>query len=173
MQDKITKAKDLLPKVKISRDIKLKIATVCSDLNIDGLRGDLVLNRASQALVAFEGRTEVRPGVSYDAHNMIRCQHHLRRLASSIATALSHWLLCGTPSTQSVARHGPSPGRALSPLAASHCTGHVAVATRSTVLRGRVMPGSSTRPITPDPATRGPGSCAACLMLHAVTGQRM
>eukprot|EP00892_Ulva_mutabilis_P003067 jgi/Ulvmu1/12761/UM096_0002.1 len=28
-------------------------------LNIDGLRGDLVVNRASQALVAFEGRTEV------------------------------------------------------------------------------------------------------------------
>jgi len=60
MQAKITKAKDLLPKVKISRDIKVKIATVCSNLNIDGLRGDLVVNRASQALVAFEGRTDVR-----------------------------------------------------------------------------------------------------------------
>eukprot|EP00892_Ulva_mutabilis_P003071 jgi/Ulvmu1/12765/UM096_0006.1 len=59
LTDKITKAKDLLPRVKISRDIKLKIATVCSMLNIDGLRGDLVVNRASQALVAFEGRTEV------------------------------------------------------------------------------------------------------------------
>lgn len=44
----------------MSRDIKIKIATVCSNLNIDGLRGDLVVNRAAQALVAFEGRTEVR-----------------------------------------------------------------------------------------------------------------
>ena len=29
-------------------------------MNVDGLRGDIVVNRAAKALVAFEGRTEVK-----------------------------------------------------------------------------------------------------------------
>ena len=60
VQEKIVAAQKRLPSVTVSRDIKLKVATVCSNLNIDGLRGDLVVNRAAQALVAFEGRTSVR-----------------------------------------------------------------------------------------------------------------
>jgi Mg-chelatase subunit ChlI len=32
---------------------------MCSRLDVDGLRGDLVVNRAAKALVAFEGRNEV------------------------------------------------------------------------------------------------------------------
>lgn len=32
---------------------------LCSLLNIDGVRGDIVCNRAVKAFVAFEGRTEV------------------------------------------------------------------------------------------------------------------
>jgi magnesium chelatase subunit I len=58
LSEKISAAQERLPSVEMPRDIKLKIATVCSELNIDGLRGDLVVNRASQALVAFEGRTK-------------------------------------------------------------------------------------------------------------------
>ena len=42
-----------------SRDIKLKISEICSLLDVDGIRGDMVINRASRALVALEGRTEV------------------------------------------------------------------------------------------------------------------
>ena len=34
---------------------------MCSRLDVDGLRGDLVVNRAAKALVAFEGRREVTP----------------------------------------------------------------------------------------------------------------
>ena len=37
----------------------MKISEVCSELNVDGLRGDIVTNRAAKALTAFEGRTEV------------------------------------------------------------------------------------------------------------------
>lgn len=59
-QAKIAAAQALLPSVEVPRDIKIKVATVCSNLNIDGLRGDLVINRASAALVAFEGRKKVR-----------------------------------------------------------------------------------------------------------------
>ncbi len=32
---------------------------ICSLLDVDGIRGDMVVNRAARALVAFEGRTEV------------------------------------------------------------------------------------------------------------------
>lgn len=32
---------------------------ICSLLDVDGIRGDMVVNRAAKALVAFEGRDEV------------------------------------------------------------------------------------------------------------------
>ena len=34
-------------------------SSVCGELNVDGLRGDIVTNRAARALAAFEGRVEV------------------------------------------------------------------------------------------------------------------
>jgi magnesium chelatase subunit I len=37
----------------------VKISQVCSELDVDGLRGDIVTNRAAKALAAFEGRNEV------------------------------------------------------------------------------------------------------------------
>jgi magnesium chelatase subunit I len=37
----------------------VKISQVCADLDVDGLRGDIVTNRAAKALAALEGRTEV------------------------------------------------------------------------------------------------------------------
>ncbi len=37
----------------------MQISQVCSELDVDGLRGDLVTNRAAKALTALEGRTEV------------------------------------------------------------------------------------------------------------------
>lgn len=40
-------------------DVKLKISEVCSLVNIDGLRGDLVVNRTAKAYVALEGREVV------------------------------------------------------------------------------------------------------------------
>ena len=59
LREKILKAKDLLPKVKIANELRIKISQVCSELNVDGLRGDIVVNRASKAAAAFDGRTEV------------------------------------------------------------------------------------------------------------------
>ena len=49
--------KSLLPEVKIDYDLRVKISEVCSELDVDGLRGDIVSNRAAKALTAFEGRT--------------------------------------------------------------------------------------------------------------------
>lgn len=59
LRNKILKAKELLPQVKVANDLRIKISQVCSELNVDGLRGDIVVNRAAKAVTAFEGRTEV------------------------------------------------------------------------------------------------------------------
>ena len=59
LQDKIVRAQDLLPQVTIPQELRLNISRVCADLNVDGLRGDIVTNRAAKAIAAFEGRTEV------------------------------------------------------------------------------------------------------------------
>ena len=39
--------------------MKLQISEICSLLDVDGIRGDIVTNRAARALVAFEGRDTV------------------------------------------------------------------------------------------------------------------
>lgn len=59
LKEKILKARKLLKEVNLDYDFRIKISQICSELNVDGLRGDIVTNRASKALTAFEGRTEV------------------------------------------------------------------------------------------------------------------
>ncbi len=59
LQKKLVSAQELLPSVKIDYDLRVKISEVCSELDVDGLRGDIVTNRAAKALTAFEGRNEV------------------------------------------------------------------------------------------------------------------
>ncbi|GAB4229032.1 MAG: magnesium chelatase ATPase subunit I [Stanieria sp.] len=59
LQNKIVQAQTLLPQVKIDYDLRVKISEICSELDVDGLRGDIVTNRAAKAIAAFEGRTEV------------------------------------------------------------------------------------------------------------------
>ena len=59
IQNRIVTAQNLLSQVKISKDFQLKISQVCSELEIEGLRGDIVSTRAAKALTAFENRTEV------------------------------------------------------------------------------------------------------------------
>ncbi|MBE9115994.1 magnesium chelatase ATPase subunit I [Lusitaniella coriacea LEGE 07157] len=59
LQQRLVKAQTLLPKVNLDYDLRVKISEVCSELDVDGLRGDIVTNRAAKALAAFEGREEV------------------------------------------------------------------------------------------------------------------
>lgn len=59
LQSQIVKAQEILPQVKIDYDLRVKISEVCSELDVDGLRGDIVTNRAAKAITALEGRTEV------------------------------------------------------------------------------------------------------------------
>ena len=37
----------------------MKISQVCGELDVDGLRGDIVTNRAARAYAAYQKRTEV------------------------------------------------------------------------------------------------------------------
>lgn len=59
MQQCIVQAQARLKSVNLDYDLRVKISQVCSELDVDGLRGDIVTNRAAKALAALEGRTEV------------------------------------------------------------------------------------------------------------------
>ena len=59
--NQIVDARKLLSQVQLDYDYRVKISQICSELDVDGLRGDLVTNRASKAIASFEGRTEVTP----------------------------------------------------------------------------------------------------------------
>jgi len=58
-KERIVAAQKLLPETSISYDLRVKISQVCGELDVDGLRGDIVTNRAARAYAAYEGRTEV------------------------------------------------------------------------------------------------------------------
>lgn len=59
LKQEIIEAQERLNKVQIDDDLRIKISRVCSALDVDGLRGDIVTNRAAKALAAFEQRTQV------------------------------------------------------------------------------------------------------------------
>lgn len=59
LQTSIVSAQERLKQVSIDHEYRVKISQVCSELDVDGLRGDIVSNRAAKALAAYEGRTEV------------------------------------------------------------------------------------------------------------------
>ena len=59
LRDKIVAAQKLLPSVEIDYDLRVKISEVCSALDVDGLRGDIVTNRAAKAHTAYNGRDKV------------------------------------------------------------------------------------------------------------------
>jgi len=59
LRKNIVAAQNLLPTVTIDYDLRVKISEVCSKLDVDGLRGDIVTNRAAKAYAAYNGRTEV------------------------------------------------------------------------------------------------------------------
>lgn len=78
LQDQISTARANLSSVQIDRELKVKISRVCSELNVDGLRGDIVTNRAAKALAALKGKDRVTPDdVATVIPNCLR--HRLRK----------------------------------------------------------------------------------------------
>jgi magnesium chelatase subunit I len=78
IQNRIVSAQNLLKSVTIASEFQLKISEICSELEIEGLRGDIVSTRAAKALAAFENRNEVT--VSDIKRTITLClRHRLRR----------------------------------------------------------------------------------------------
>ena len=59
LKEKILEARERLKHVMISYSDRIKISQICSLLNVDGLRGDIICNRAAKAYAAFNSRTQV------------------------------------------------------------------------------------------------------------------
>tara|TARA_B100000780_G_scaffold61907_1_gene40056 strand:- start:63 stop:1121 length:1059 start_codon:yes stop_codon:yes gene_type:complete len=59
LRKQILEAQSVLPNVELDYELRVKISEVCSKLNVDGLRGDIVTNRAAKAYAAYDGRTKV------------------------------------------------------------------------------------------------------------------
>nr|AYJ22322.1 Mg chelatase subunit e [Avrainvillea sp. HV04061] len=59
LTESLNKARLNLKNIEIDYNLRIKISKICSELNIDGLRGDIVTNRAAKALACFEGQTKV------------------------------------------------------------------------------------------------------------------
>jgi len=75
---KITLARSLLPEVEVPMEIRLKISQVCSELDVDGLRGDLVTTRAARAAASYRGSKIV---TDEDVYSVITLclRHRLRK----------------------------------------------------------------------------------------------
>lgn len=78
IQQRLLTAQQLVGKVTISSEFQQKISQICSELEIEGLRGDIVSTRAAKALAAFETRSEV--SFSDIRRTIALClRHRLRR----------------------------------------------------------------------------------------------
>jgi magnesium chelatase subunit D len=58
----IVSARMRLPEVELAEDILLRISTLCAELGVDGLRGDLVTAKTARTLAAWDARNEVLTG---------------------------------------------------------------------------------------------------------------
>ena len=78
LRNRIISAQQVLSDVKISYDLRVKISEVCSQLDVDGLRGDIVTNRAVKAYTAYNGGDTVTVS---DIQNVITLclRHRLRK----------------------------------------------------------------------------------------------
>ncbi len=78
LQNKVIAAQEKLNQVSIDEDLRLNISAICGELDVDGLRGDIVTNRSAKAIAAFEGRNEVSED---DIARVITCslRHRLRK----------------------------------------------------------------------------------------------
>ena len=78
LKTKILDAQNRLSSVELPLDLRVKISQVCGTLDVDGLRGDIVTNRAAKAYAAYNERNEV---TVEDIENVITLclRHRLRK----------------------------------------------------------------------------------------------
>jgi magnesium chelatase subunit I len=78
LKDQINHARAQLANVVIDNELLINISKVCADLDVDGMRGDIVTTRAAKALASLDGRNNVTPK---DILNVISLclRHRLRK----------------------------------------------------------------------------------------------
>jgi magnesium chelatase subunit I len=59
LKSQIIDAQQLLPEVVIDFSLRMKISQICAKLDVDGLRGDIVTNRAAKAFAAYNSNKKV------------------------------------------------------------------------------------------------------------------
>jgi len=59
LKEHIIAAQNQLENVTIDYDLRVKISEICGTLNVDGLRGDIVTNRAAKAFAAYQNKNKV------------------------------------------------------------------------------------------------------------------
>lgn len=78
LKDNIINSQKVLSDVTIDYDLRVKISAVCGELDVDGLRGDIVINRAAKAFAAYNSREKVE--VSDIKQVIVLClRHRLRK----------------------------------------------------------------------------------------------
>jgi magnesium chelatase subunit I len=59
LKSQIIDAQQLLPEVIIDFSLRMKISQICAKLDVDGLRGDIVTNRAAKAFASYNNKKKV------------------------------------------------------------------------------------------------------------------
>ena len=78
ISERIMRAQELLPQVKISRDMLRIIVDICIRLGVDGHRGDITMMKTSSTIAALAGRTEVNEQDIREAAALVLA-HRMRR----------------------------------------------------------------------------------------------
>src|SRR4051812_35807454 len=60
-RDRLQQARDLMPNVTLSEQMLDLIPRICSDLEVDGLRADIVMYKTAMTHAAYQGRSSVTP----------------------------------------------------------------------------------------------------------------
>jgi magnesium chelatase subunit I len=78
LRDRLTAAKDMLPKIELTDDVIRTAAHLCAALEVDGHRGELTLCRAAVAMAALQGREATTPADIGEVATLA-LQHRLRK----------------------------------------------------------------------------------------------
>ncbi|MCH8987952.1 MAG: putative cobaltochelatase [Chloroflexi bacterium] len=69
-RERVLRSQKLLPQVQVSDDILTLITTICSEYDVDGMRGDIVMYKTASTIAAYEDRTEVNAEDVREAANL-------------------------------------------------------------------------------------------------------
>ena len=69
-RERVVRSQRALPNVEVSDDILTLITSICSEYDVDGMRGDIVMYKTASTIAAYEGRNEVNAEDVREAANL-------------------------------------------------------------------------------------------------------